>query len=365
MKTYLDGLKYILENGNLREDRTNTGTLSVFGMQERYDLSNNKLPVITTKKIHLKSIIHELIWMLSGDSRVDYLIDNGVTIWNEWVKPETAEYEYFSNEALLELIDGLPKYRMREMDVLGYHLDPNCTESIHAYFRAIFERDVPKRLISGDLGPVYGKQWRNIEDIRIVSEWEDTGTPVGFSESDSTTYLDETTGERIRVYKRKIDQIAELLDNLKNDPYSRRHVISAWHVPHIEEMALPPCHTLFQFYVRDDKETGRKKLSCHLYMRSNDNFLGKPFNITFYSILTHAIANQLDMDADEFIWSAGDSHIYSNHMDQVKLQLSREPYEQPTIEFSKKGKSILELDYNDIKINNYTSHDKITAPVAV
>lgn len=365
METYLNGLRHILENGNVRDDRTNTGTISVFGMQERYDLSDGKLPVITTKKIHLKSIIHELIWMLSGDSRVDYLIENGVTIWNEWVKPETTEYAYVSDETLLKLIDGLPKYRMREMSVLGYHLDPNNSDSIRSYYREIFNSDIPQRLVSGDLGPVYGKQWRNIEDIRVVSEWKDTGTPVGFSESDSTTYLDETTGERIRVYKRKIDQIAELLDNLKNNPYSRRHVISAWHVPHIEEMALPPCHLLFQFYVKDDLTTGRKKLSCHLYMRSNDNFLGKPFNITFYSMLTHAIANQLDMDADEFIWSAGDSHIYSNHMEQVKLQLSREPLEQPTIEFSEKGKSILELTYDDIKVIGYNSHERITAPVAV
>lgn len=259
MKEYHDLLEKILNTGTAKSDRTGTGTLSLFGEQIRFDLSKG-FPLITTKKIHLKSIIHELLWFLKGDTNVKYLKDNGVTIWNEWA-------------------------------------DEN-----------------------GDLGPIYGSQWRNYGGI---------------------------------------DQIAELMVNLKENPDSRRHVVSAWNVSQLEDMALAPCHCLFQFYIVNNK------LSCQLYQRSADMFLGVPYNIASYALLTQMIAQQLDVEVGEFVHTFGDVHIYNNHIDQVKKQLGRYFYPLPSMEINKNVDSIFDYKYEDFKLVDYQSHPAIKAKVAV
>ncbi len=264
MKQYLDLLQLILDSGFDKSDRTGTGTKSIFGHQMRFDLSQG-FPLVTTKKLHLRSIIHELLWFLNGDTNIKYLNDNGVTIWDEWA-------------------------------------DEN-----------------------GELGTVYGKQWR---------KWPN---PDG-----STT-----------------DQISELMHALKNNPDSRRHIISAWNVSEINNMALPPCHTLFQFYVAGNK------LSCQLYQRSCDVFLGLPFNIASYALLTHMVAQQCDFEVGDFVWSGGDVHLYNNHLEQAKTQLARAPYPLPSLEIKRKPQDIFSYRYEDFEINNYQAHDAIKAPIAV
>jgi len=264
MKNYLDLLQDILNNGVHKGDRTGTGTQSVFGRQLRYDLSEG-FPLVTTKRIHLKSVIHELLWFLSGDTNISYLKENGVKIWDDWA-------------------------------------DEN-----------------------GDLGPVYGSQWRT---------WE---APNG----------------------EKIDQIAAVIDSIKNNPDSRRHLVSAWNVAEINNMKLPPCHFAFQFYVAEGK------LSCMLTMRSVDTFLGLPFNIASYALLTHMIAQQCDLEVGDFIWSGGDVHIYSNHVDQVKTQLERDPYALPKLVIKRKPESIFDYKFEDFEFENYQHHPGIKAPIAV
>lgn len=264
MRSYLDLLQDVLGNGVQKEDRTGTGTISVFGRQLRFDLSEG-FPLVTTKKFHLRSIIHELLWFLSGDTNIRYLQENGVTIWDEWA-------------------------------------DEN-----------------------GDLGQVYGSQWRT---------WP---APDG----------------------RRIDQISQVIEQIKSNPDSRRHLVSAWNVAEIEEMALPPCHYAFQFYVADGK------LSCMFTMRSVDTFLGLPFNIASYALLTHMVAEQCGLKPGELIWSGGDVHIYSNHIEQVKLQLTREPYPLPQLIIKRKPDSIFDYRYEDFEIVNYQCHPRIKAPIAV
>ncbi|MBP3963367.1 thymidylate synthase [Paenibacillus lignilyticus] len=264
MKAYLDLLQDVLDNGVVKEDRTGTGTRSVFGRQLRFDL-NQGFPLVTTKRMHVKSIIHELLWFLKGDTNVRYLQENGVRIWNEWA-------------------------------------DEN-----------------------GDLGPVYGSQWR---------AWE---TPDG----------------------RHIDQIAAVVNSIKNNPDSRRHIVSAWNVAEIDNMKLPPCHFVFQFYVANGN------LSCMLTMRSSDTFLGLPFNIAQYALLTHMIAQQCDLGVGEFIYSGADVHIYSNHIEQVKLQLSREPLPLPKLIIKRKPESIFDYVYDDFEIADYQHHPTIKAEVAI
>lgn len=264
MRAYLDLLQDVLDNGTVKEDRTGTGTLSVFGRQLRFDLSQG-FPLVTTKRIHLKSVIHELLWFLKGDTNIAYLKENGVRIWDEWA-------------------------------------DEN-----------------------GDLGPVYGSQWRS---------WE---APDG----------------------RKIDQIANVIEAIKNNPDSRRHLVSAWNVAEVDNMKLPPCHFVFQFYVADGK------LSCMLTMRSVDTFLGLPFNIASYALLTHMVAQQCGLEVGEFVWSGGDVHIYSNHLEQVKTQLTREPYELPQLVIKRKPDSIFDYVYEDFEFVGYQHHPAIKATVAV
>lgn len=264
MKQYLELAQHILKNGVEKTDRTGTGTISVFGYQMRFNLQDG-FPLVTTKKLHLRSIIYELLWFLNGDTNIKYLQDNKVTIWDEWA-------------------------------------DEN-----------------------GDLGPVYGYQWRN---------WPGR---------DGST----------------IDQITKVIEQIKNKPDSRRHIVTAWNPADVDDMALPPCHALFQFYVANGK------LSCQLYQRSCDTFLGLPFNIASYALLVHMVAQQCDLEVGEFIWTGGDVHIYSNHLDQMNLQLSREPFALPTLQISRKPNSIFEYRFEDFQILNYQSHPGIKAPIAV
>lgn len=265
MEQYLTFLKTIMDCGVDREDRTGTGTRSVFGLDMRFDLTKG-FPLVTTKKCHTKSIVHELLWFLDGDTNEHTLRDNGVRIWAPWAAED------------------------------------------------------------GSLGPVYGHQWR---------KW---GTADG----------------------RQIDQMAELVENLQNNPYSRRHIISAWNVGQLDEMALPPCHAFFQFYVANDK------LSCKLTQRSCDAFLGVPFNIASYAILTHMIAQQVGLGVGDFIWSGGDCHVYHDHFDAVNEQLTRKPYPLPTLRLpDPKPATLFDYKYEDIVIEDYISHPRIQAPISV
>ena len=264
MRAYLDLLREVLDHGAVKTDRTGTGTRSLFGRQMRFDLAAG-FPLVTTKKLHLKSIVHELIWFLRGDTNIGYLKDNGVRIWDEWA-------------------------------------DAN-----------------------GDLGPIYGYQWRS---------WP---APDG----------------------RHIDQLGDVVAQIRQNPDSRRLIVSAWNVGDIPRMKLPPCHAFFQFYVAD------RRLSCQLYQRSADIFLGVPFNIASYALLTHMMAQQCDLDVGDFVWTGGDCHLYSNHMEQVDLQLARTPLPLPTLVIKRKPESLFEYTFDDFEIVGYESHAHIKAPVAV
>jgi thymidylate synthase len=283
---YLTLVKYIKETGTKKTDRTGTGTTSIFGYQMRYDL-NKGFPLLTTKKLHLKSIIHELLWFLNGDTNTKYLKENGVKIWDEWA-------------------------------------DEN-----------------------GDLGPVYGKQWRSWDNI-VFEE----AKPVGHNSSD----INIIPGGFVN---KPIDQIADLIDQIKKNPDSRRLIISAWNVADLPKMALMPCHCLFQFYVANGK------LSCQLYQRSADVFLGVPFNIASYALLTMMIAQVTGYEPGDFIHTFGDVHIYSNHLEQVDTQLSRQPFDLPTMTINPEVKNIFEFKYEDFTLENYQSHPGIKAPVAI
>jgi thymidylate synthase len=279
MRQYLALLDDVMVNGVDRGDRTGTGTRSVFGRQLRFDLQAG-LPVLTTKRMHLKSIILELLWFISGDTNTEFLQDNGVTIWDEWA-------------------------------------DEN-----------------------GDLGPIYGAQWRNTPRHTwtgaktIVENYDGLGFPSG------------------------IDQLANVISEIKHNPNSRRLLVDSWNVAELREMALPPCHFVYQFYVENGK------LSCMFTMRSVDVFLGLPFNITSYALLTHMVAQQCDLEVGELIWSGGDVHIYHNHFDQVNEQRERKPYQQPTLVINRKPESIDDYKFEDFTIENYVHHPAIKAPVA-
>ena len=271
MQQYLDLMRHVLGNGQDKSDRTGTGTRSVFGWQMRFDLAKG-FPMVTTKKLHLKSIVHELLWFLQGDTNIRYLQENGVRIWDEWA-------------------------------------DKN-----------------------GDLGPVYGKQWRR---------WE---TPDG----------------------RLIDQISQLVHSLKNNPDSRRHIVSAWNPGDVDSMALPPCHCLFQFYVAPATGPGQaRKLSCQLYQRSADIFLGVPFNVASYALLTLMLAQVCGYQPGEFVHTFGDAHIYSNHFEQAELQLSRQPRDLPAIWINPEVKDIFAFRFEDFRLESYDPHPHIAAKVAV
>ncbi|HYG83820.1 MAG TPA: thymidylate synthase [Verrucomicrobiae bacterium] len=305
MKQYLDLLKDVKENGVKREDRTGVGTLSVFGRQVRYDLSED-FPAVTTKKLYLRSVIHELLWFLQGSTNIKYLIDNNVHIWDEW--PYRA-YLLSQNKALPKVGSAAWNNGLQEF-----------TERI--------KTDLAFAEKYGELGPVYGYQWRS---------WP---TPDG----------------------RYIDQIQAAIDQIKNNPNSRRIIVSAWNAADIDEMAkagIPPCHTLFQFYVSEGK------LSCQLYQRSGDAFLGVPFNIASYALLTMMIAQVTGLEPGEFIHTLGDAHIYLNHLEQVELQLSRDPRPLPQMVINPKVTSIFDFTINDFELQNYDPHPPIKAPIAV
>ena len=264
MKQYLDLMQKVLNEGQKKSDRTGTGTLSIFGHQMEFDLSDG-FPLVTTKKVHLKSIVHELIWFLQGSTNISYLKENGVSIWDEWADEK------------------------------------------------------------GDLGPVYGAQWRS---------WPDGNNGT-------------------------IDQIQNLIQGIKTNPDSRRHIVSAWNPALVDEMALPPCHSLFQFYVANEE------LSCQLYQRSADIFLGVPFNIASYALLTHMVAHVCNLKTGKFVHTFGDAHLYLNHLDQAKLQLSRDTKILPQLKLNSEVKNIFDFKFEDIEISNYESHPSISAPIAV
>jgi thymidylate synthase len=264
MKTYLQLIEHILHHGVAKSDRTGTGTLSVFAYQMRFNLAEG-FPLVTTKKLHMRSIVHELLWFLRGDTNIAYLNENGVTIWNEWANDK------------------------------------------------------------GELGPVYGRQWRS---------WP---TPDG----------------------RTIDQLSEVLEQIKVNPDSRRLIVSAWNVGELDKMALAPCHAFFQFYIADNR------LSCQLYQRSADVFLGVPFNIASYALLTHMVAQQCHLDVGEFIWTGGDCHLYMNHLEQAQTQLQREPLPLPQLLIKRKPPSLFDYNFDDFEFANYQSHPAIKAPIAI
>lgn len=288
MKEYLKLCKHVMEHGVEKSDRTNTGTKSVFGYQMRFDLSEG-FPLLTTKKVFLKAVIHELLWFIKGDTNIKYLVDNGVRIWNEWPYELFTKSKEYNGETLEEFVEMVKN-------------DENFAKK------------------HGELGPVYGKQWRNFNGV---------------------------------------DQLEYVLTELKNNPNSRRMLVNSWNASEIKDMALPPCHMLMQFYVADNK------LSLQLYQRSADIFLGVPFNIASYSILLMMVAQVTGYEVGEFVHTLGDAHIYSNHYEQINLQLSREPYKLPKMEINKDVKSLYDFKYEDFKLVDYVSHPTIRGKVAV
>lgn len=292
MKQYLDLCSHILENGEDRDDRTGTGTRSLFGYQTRYNLLDG-FPLLTTKKMFIRPIAEELLWFIKGDTNIKYLVDRNVRIWNEWPYEAYQKSEDYQNETLEEFVE-----KIKESD-----------EFAQKY---------------GDLGPVYGAQWRNFN------------------------------------YE-GVDQLAKLVDSLKNNPFSRRHIISAWNPAQVDNMALPPCHSFLQFYVSADQ----KYLSCQLYQRSADVFLGVPFNIASYALMTAMLAQTCGYEAKEFIHTIGDAHIYKDHFDVVKTQLQREPLPKCKLVLNPEVKSIFDFTIDDIKLENYQCHDKLVGKVSV
>lgn len=354
MKQYLDLLQDILDNGVESEDRTGTGTLSVFGRQMRFDLSKG-FPLLTTKKLHFKSIAIELLWFLQGNTNTEYLVDNGVRIWNEWAEKEDVLEE--------KKLDYLERFAIAAD--MGHRetirgLDLNNKEVVDATLK---ELNVPETIRckvrdKGDLGPIYGKQWRKWTVIRradslsLLSEYEESRfTDAGFSCLDSTPINS--------FWGKTVDQIGEVIKSIKEDPYSRRHIVNAWNVGELDFMNLVPCHFTFQFYVREGK------LSCMWTQRSNDTFLGNPFNIASYALLTHMIAHLCDLEVGELIFSGGDVHIYKNHIEQVKEQLTRDPRPLPTLKFARKVNDIDDFKFEDFIIEGYVPHPHIAGKVAV
>lgn len=303
MKQYLDLLQRIMDEGVEKSDRTGVGTKSVFGHQMRFDLQEG-FPLLTTKKVFLRGIIHELIWFLNGETNIKYLVDNGVNIWNEW-----PYQKYLEKNGLVE---KFPKY------------SDEWQAKMQEYVENI-KNDEKFAAQWGELGPVYGAQWR---------KWRGADG-------------------------KEIDQIAQIIDTIKNNPDSRRIILSAWNVGDIEKMALPPCHLLFQFYVADGK------LSCQLYQRSADTLLGVPFNIASYALLTMMIAQVCGLKLGEFVHTIGDAHIYNFHFEQVREQLSREPRKIPVMKINPAVKNIFEFKYEDFVLEGYDPHPPIKAPIAV
>ena len=292
MRQYLDFLQTILTKGTKKDDRTKTGTISIFGYQNRYNLTEG-FPLLTTKKVHLKSILHELLWFIKGDTNIGYLVENGVRIWNEWPYEKFKKSPDYHGETMEEFIEKIKSVKV---------------------FRKKY----------GDLGPVYGRQWRHFEGK-----------------------------------KTSVDQLSWVIDEIKNNPTSRRLIVSSWNPPLISKMALPPCHMMFQFYVNDGK------LSLHLYQRSADAFLGVPFNIASYSMLLMMVAKVTNLVPYEFVHTMGDAHIYLNHLEQVNTQLEREPRKLPKLLIKGNQKTIFDFKYEDFELVDYDSHPMIKGKVSV
>ncbi|MFC7364968.1 MULTISPECIES: thymidylate synthase [Bhargavaea] len=314
MEQYLQLCRTIMENGTDKGDRTGTGTRSIFGHQMRFDLSDG-FPLLTTKKTAFRLIVSELLWFIKGDTNVRTLIEEKNPIWDEWAFEKYVQSSEYSGPDMTDFGRRAAKNPAFK-EVLDHEMDK---------FRELILSDDQFAKAYGDLGPVYGRQWRSWPDGR-----------------DGT-----------------IDQLKNVLGSIRNNPDSRRHIVSAWNPAEVEDMALPPCHTLFQFYVADGK------LSCQLYQRSADVFLGVPFNIASYALLTHLIARETGLEPGEFVHTLGDAHIYSNHFDQVNEQLSREPRQLPSLVIDADDKSIFELETSDIRVEGYDPHPKIKAPIAV
>lgn len=288
MKPYLELCRHVMQHGSFKMDRTGTGTKSVFGYQMRFDLSQG-FPLLTTKKVHLKSIIHELLWFINGDTNIKYLVDHDVKIWNDWPYKAFKESDAYHNESMIEFVNRI-------------------------------KNDSQFAVQFGELGPVYGAQWRNFNGV---------------------------------------DQLQFILDEINNNPDSRRMILSAWNPAEIKNMALPPCHTLIQFYVRNHK------LSLQLYQRSADIFLGVPFNIASYALLLMMVAQVSNLEVGEFIHTLGDAHIYSNHFEQIELQLSREPRALPQMKINQHVKSLFDFKFEDFELVNYNPYAGIKGKVAV
>ena len=288
MKQYLDLIRKVLNEGTKKEDRTGTGTISYFGYQMRFNLEDG-FPLVTTKKVHLKSIIHELLWFIHGDTNIKYLVDNGVSIWNDWPYKKYTESPEYSGESMEEFIEKIKN-----------------------------DNEFAKKW--GDLGPVYGKQWRNFEGV---------------------------------------DQLKNIIDEIKRNPDSRRLIVSSWNPKEVPNMALPPCHSLYQFYVIDGK------LSLQLYQRSGDIFLGIPFNIASYALLLMMVAKVTGLKPGTFVHTIGDAHIYLNHIEQVNLQLSREPFPLPKMIIHRDTDNIEDFKYEDFELVDYQCHGRIKGAVAV
>ncbi|MBC2260213.1 thymidylate synthase [Listeria sp. FSL L7-0091] len=314
MKQYLDLEKYVLENGTQKGDRTGTGTISTFGYQMRFDLQEG-FPIMTTKRVPFKLVVSELLWFLHGDTNIRYLLQHNNNIWNEWAFERFVKSTDYNGEDMTDF--GLRAER-----------DPAFNEVYQAEMEKFKARILEDEVFAnkyGELGNIYGKQWR---------EWK--------------TSQGET-----------IDQLADLIEMIKTNPNSRRLIVSAWNPEDIPNMALPPCHSLFQFYVADGK------LSCQLYQRSADIFLGVPFNIASYALLTHLIAREVGLDVGEFIHTMGDAHLYNNHIEQVKEQLSRTPHKLPKLVLSDKPATIFDFEVADISLDGYNPDPAIKAPISV
>lgn len=361
---YLDALRYIRERGVEKKDRTGTGTFSIFGaINLEFDLmfeGKPILPLLTTKKIFHRSVVHELIWMLSGSSRVKYLKDNNVSIWDNWVLPGTEEYRMLEFGERIRMLNEFQSLEFRKLSKLEFESDAARLETENMYLNAA---GIPEKiLVDGDLGPVYGAQWRHWEDIRSIdasemyngSPWEKYGSR-GYSHVG-------TLNDGTLAIKRKIDQIALIETALRGDQDSRRIILSAWNVSRIDEMALPPCHTLAQWAVEDGV------LHCKLYQRSGDFFIGVPWNFAFYALMTHMLAEIHGLQAGKLFHTFGDAHIYSNHIDQVDEQLSRDiiPGGHGILNLLNYNyTSITEFEFDDIEILKYESNNAIKAPIAV
>lgn len=313
-QAYLDLCKLILEKGHKKEDRTGTGTYSIFGHQMRFDLSEG-FPLLTTKKVNFRLIASELLWFIKGDTNIRFLLENNNNIWNEWAFERWVESDDY---------DGPDMTDFGRRSLVDEDFNREYQKQMELFKEKILtDDDFAKKY--GDLGYVYGKQWRH---------WE------------------TKTGETI-------DQLKNVIDSIRNDPDSRRHIVSAWNPEDIPFMALPPCHTLFQFYVADEK------LSCQLYQRSGDIFLGVPFNIASYALLTYLIAHECDLEVGEFVHTLGDAHIYTNHVEQVKTQLQRDVRPFPQLKLNKEKQSVFDFELTDFELIGYDPHPAIKAPIAV